>query len=125
EAIAEELGVDEDRVRVIVPPLGGGFGGKHGAGPGLAAARLSRATGRPVRVRWRQADEFAWGHVRPAAVIDVAAAISDDLSIRAWDVRTLNGGASAMDPPYRTASRRLRYQPCESPLPQSSYRALG
>jgi nicotinate dehydrogenase subunit B len=125
QELAEELGVDEDRVRVIVPPLGGGFGGKHASGPGIAAARLSRATGRPVQVRWRHADEFAWGHVRPAAVIDVAAAVSADLSIRAWDFRNLNGGASAIEPPYRTGSRRLRYQPCESPLPQSSYRALG
>ncbi|HEY6058513.1 MAG TPA: molybdopterin cofactor-binding domain-containing protein, partial [Candidatus Limnocylindrales bacterium] len=71
--LAEALGVAEDRVRVIVPPLGGGFGGKHGAGPGVAAARLARATGRPVRVRWRHGDEFVWGHVRPAAVIDVRA----------------------------------------------------
>jgi isoquinoline 1-oxidoreductase len=125
QELAEELGVDEDQVRVVVPPVGGGFGGKHGAGPGIAAARLSRATGRPVRVRWRHADEFAWGHVRPAAVIDVAAAVSADGSITAWDFRNLNGDESAIQPPYRIANQRLRYQPCDSPLPQSSYRALG
>jgi isoquinoline 1-oxidoreductase len=123
--IAAALGLDEDRVRVIVPALGGGFGAKHGAGPGVAAARLSRATGHPVRVRWRHADEFAWGHVRPAAVIDVAAAASADHSIRAWDFRGLNAGASAIRPPYRIAHQRLRFQPCDSPLPQDSYRALA
>jgi CO/xanthine dehydrogenase Mo-binding subunit/aerobic-type carbon monoxide dehydrogenase small subunit (CoxS/CutS family) len=125
EELAEALGLDEDSVRVIVPALGGGFGAKHGAGPGIAAARLSQRTGRPVRVRWRHADEFAWGHVRPAAVIDVAAAASADQWIQAWDVRSLNAGASAIQPPYQIAHQRLRSQPCVSPLPQSSYRALG
>jgi CO/xanthine dehydrogenase Mo-binding subunit/aerobic-type carbon monoxide dehydrogenase small subunit (CoxS/CutS family) len=126
EQLAEALGLAEDRVRVIVPPLGAGFGGKHAAGPGVAAARLSRAAGYPVRVRWRHADEFVWGHVRPAAVVDIAAAVAAaDLSINAWDVANLNGGSSAIQPPYRIANQRLRYRPCELPLRQSSYRALG
>jgi isoquinoline 1-oxidoreductase len=122
--LAEELGVAEDRVRVIVPPLGGAFGGKHGAGAGVAAARLARATGRPVRVRWRHSDEFVWGHVRPAAVIDVRAGARNG-SITAWDVLNMNAGESAIEPPYRIANRSLRFRPADSPLPQSSYRALA
>jgi isoquinoline 1-oxidoreductase len=126
EELAEALSIGESDVRVIVPPLGAGFGGKHGAGPGIAAARLSRAVGHPVRVRWRHSDEFAWGHVRPAAVIDIAAAVSAaDLSINAWDFRNLNAGISAIRLPYRVANQRLRYRPRELPLPQGSYRALA
>ncbi len=123
--LAEALGVAEDRVRVIVPPLGAGFGGKHGAGAGIAAARLARAAGAPVKVRWRHAEEFAWGHVRPAAVIDVRAAASARGFITAWDFRNLNSGPSAIMPPYRIANQRLRYQPADSPLHQDSYRALA
>jgi nicotinate dehydrogenase subunit B len=123
--VADALGVDEGAVRVIVPPVGGGFGGKHGAGPGIAAARLARAAGRPVRVRWRQADEFVRGHVRPAAVIDVRIGASRDGAITAIDLVDVNAGARAMAPPYRIANQRLHYQPAESPLAQDSYRALS
>jgi isoquinoline 1-oxidoreductase len=125
QEIAESLGLSEDRVRVVVPPAGGGFGGKHGAGAGVAAARLARAVGRPVRVRWRHAQELAWGHVRPAAVIDVRAGAAADGTIAGWDFRNLNAGPSAIVPPYRIANLRLTHQPADSPLRQDSYRALA
>ncbi len=125
EELAEALAVSEDRIRVVVPPTGGGFGGKHGAGAGIAAARLARAVGSPVKVRWRHAEEFALGHARPAAVIDVRAAAAPDLTVTSWEFRTLNAGPSAITPPYRIANQRLRYQPADGPLPQSSYRALA
>jgi nicotinate dehydrogenase subunit B len=125
EELAETLGVSEERVRVIVPPAGGGFGGKHAAGAGLAAARLARAVGRPVKVRWRHAEEFARGHVRPAAVIDVRCSAAADGTVTAWEFRTVNAGRSAITPPYRIANQRLGYQPASPPLRQDSYRALA
>ena len=45
--LAEQLGLPEERVRVITPDTGGGFGGKHAAGIAVEAARLARAVGRP------------------------------------------------------------------------------
>ena len=56
--VAEALGLRESRVRVIVPHLGGGFGGKcefHSAG---AVAALARAAGRPVRLVLNRREEF-------------------------------------------------------------------
>ena len=50
---------------------GGGFGGKHAGEVAQAAARLARAAGRPVKVRWSREEEFRRGYLRPAAVIDV------------------------------------------------------
>jgi nicotinate dehydrogenase subunit B len=123
--LAETLGLSEDRIRVVVPPAGGGFGGKHAAGAGIAAARLARAVGRPVRVRWRQAEEFAWGHVRPAAIIDVRGGAAADGTITGWEFRNVNAGPSAIAPPYRIANQRLSYQPADAPLRQDSYRALA
>ena len=125
EELAEALEIDEAGVRVIVPPTGSGFGGKHGGDVAVEAAHLARATGGPVKVQWSRAEEFRWGYVRPMAVIDVRAGLDEEGAIRAWDFRDINAGGAGMNFPYATANLRLRYQPADSPLAQGSYRALG
>lgn len=48
--LAEGMGVEEGRVRVITPDVGGGFGSKNGAYPeDMVVAALARRLGRPVR----------------------------------------------------------------------------
>ena len=42
--LSATLGISEEAIRVIVPPVGGGFGGKHGD-EAIEAARLARAIG--------------------------------------------------------------------------------
>lgn len=123
--VASVVGVDEGNVRVVVPPTGGGFGGKHDGDVAVEAALLARATGRPVRAHWSRAEELRWGTVRPMAVIDVVAALDADGELSAWDFLDVNAGAAALVPPYRIGARRLRYQPARSPLHQGSYRALA
>ncbi|MDA8312744.1 MAG: molybdopterin-dependent oxidoreductase [Actinomycetota bacterium] len=123
--LAEAVGIDEVGVRVVVPPTGGAFGGKHAADVATEAALLARAAGRPVMVHWSRAEEMRFGTVRPMAVIDVAAALDEDKEISAWDFLDVNAGAQALAPPYRTRDRRLRYQPARSPLRQGPYRALA
>ena len=68
--LARALGIPTDRVRVIVPDMGGGFGGKHTGEAAEEAARLAKAAGRPVAVHWTRAEEFTWAYFRPAAVIE-------------------------------------------------------
>jgi nicotinate dehydrogenase subunit B len=48
--------ISEAAIRVIVPPVGGGSGGKHGE-EAVEAARLARTTFRPVIVHWSRAAE--------------------------------------------------------------------
>lgn len=123
--LAEQLGVDETDVRVIVPDFGGGFGGKHGATVAVEAARLARAVSRPVKVQWSRAEEFAWGHLRPAAVIDVDGGLDARGRLSAWSMTNINSGPMALGTPYRVRNWRIAYQPAASPLPQGSYRALA
>ena len=125
EELAEALGIGEELVRVIVPPTGGAFGGKHAGDCALEAARLARAAGRPVKVRWTREEETTWGYLRPAAVIDIRSGAEADGTLVAWEFGNLNSGARAIVPPYRVANRRITYQPADSPLPQGSYRALS
>jgi isoquinoline 1-oxidoreductase len=123
--VAAELDVAEERVRVIVPPTGGGFGGKHGGGVALEAAVLAREVGGPVKVSWSRHEEFTSGTLRPAAVIDVDSAVAPDGTLSAWTFTNINSGPAAIAMPYEVANQRLEYRPAASPLLQASYRALA
>jgi isoquinoline 1-oxidoreductase len=123
--LAAALGAPEDRVQVIVPDYGGGFGGKHGSAVALEAARLARAAGAPVHVQWTRQEEFQGSYLRPAAVIDVSAAAGPGGELTGWSFTNINSGAIGIQPPYRIPHQRLRFQPATSPLPQGSYRALA
>ncbi len=48
--LAKSLGIDIDRVRMLSPYIGGGFGGKVGGPEIVLAAMGAQAVGRPVRV---------------------------------------------------------------------------
>jgi nicotinate dehydrogenase subunit B len=123
--LAGALGLDPANVHVIVPDFGGGFGGKHGSVVALEAARLARATGRPVLVQWSRPDEFTTGYLRPAAVIDVASAADAAGALTAWSVTNINSGSAGITTPYRIPHHRIAYQPTQHPLAQGSYRALA
>jgi carbon-monoxide dehydrogenase large subunit len=47
--LADALGVAPDRIRVLAPDVGGGFGGKGLSVEDVLVAELARTTGRPVR----------------------------------------------------------------------------
>ncbi len=49
EEIAEALKLPQSSVRVIVPYVGGGFGGKSASSQAIEAARLSKLAGKPCR----------------------------------------------------------------------------
>ena len=123
--LADALMLEEARVHVIVPDYGGGFGGKHGSTVAVEAARLSRAAGRPVKVQWNRDEEFHWGYLRPAALIDVSSSADASGRLTGWAHLNINSGAVGIGTPYLVPHQRIVYQPADSPLPQGSYRALA
>jgi isoquinoline 1-oxidoreductase len=125
QQIAEAVGLVPERVRVIVPHFGGGFGGKHTGEAGVEAARLSKEADRPVAVHWTRSEEFMWAYFRPAALIEIEAGLDAGNSIVAWDYTNYNSGTAALDTPYRIANTRARFVQSDSPLRQSSYRSLA
>ena len=69
EQIAHALGLDEDRVRVIYPPIGGAFGGREDMSLqivlALAALRLREmGIDRPVAARWSREESIVGHHKR-------------------------------------------------------------
>jgi nicotinate dehydrogenase subunit B len=123
--VAGALGLPETAVQVVVPDYGGGFGGKHGGAVAIEAARLSRAVGRPVKVAWNRDEEFHWGYLRPAALIDVESSVDASGSLTGWSFTNVNSGQVGILTPYRIPHQQISYQPADSPLPQGSYRALA
>ncbi|MDA1193506.1 MAG: molybdopterin-dependent oxidoreductase, partial [Candidatus Poribacteria bacterium] len=123
--LAEALHLPSDKVRVITPDTGGGFGGKHSGECAIEAALMAKAVGQPVSLRWTREEEFTWAYFRPSGVIEVAGAIGSDGSITAWDFTTINPGGSGVESPYTAQNAASRAIDTNPPLKQGAYRALG
>jgi isoquinoline 1-oxidoreductase len=124
-SLAQAFGLAVDKVRVIVPDAGAGYGGKHTVDTAIEAARLAKAAGRPVKVVHTREEEFTWAYFRPAGVIDVRAGMAKDGTLTAWDFHNYNSGQSAVRGLYDVRQKREEYHSARSPLRQGSYRALA
>jgi isoquinoline 1-oxidoreductase len=125
DEVARALNLASDRVRVIVPDTGSGYGGKHTGEAAVEAARLARAVGLPVKLVWTREEEFTWAYFRPAGVIEITAGATRDGTLTLWQCHNYNSGASALRTPYTVPNQRAVFHACESPLRQGSYRALA
>lgn len=75
--IAEELGMSLDRVTVHVTRGGGAFGRRLFNEAPLEAVRMSRQTGKPVRLMWHRADECRAGRTHPMCTSRIRASYSE------------------------------------------------
>jgi nicotinate dehydrogenase subunit B len=129
--LAQLFGIEESNVRVIAPEVGGGFGSKSYYPVAAEAARLARASGRPVRVGYTRSEEMIWSTFRPAALIQVKSGFKSDGTIVAWDFHAYHAGERAMigrrgsESPYDIPNVSVRVSAAESPLRSGSYRSLG
>jgi len=123
--LAEAFRLPEDHVRVIMPDMGSGYGGKHTGEAAVEAARLAQAVQRPVKLVWTREEEFTRAYFRPAGVIEVSAGLSSDGSITAWEFHNYNSGAAAIGTLYNIPNQRIQFHSVDSPLRQGSYRSLA
>ncbi|HXG11113.1 MAG TPA: molybdopterin cofactor-binding domain-containing protein [Gemmataceae bacterium] len=123
--LVRAFGLPQERVRVIVPDTGSGYGGKHTNDAATEAARLAKAAGKPVKVVWTREEEFTWAYFRPAGVIEVTGGVRKDGTITAWEFHNYNSGGSAIRTPYAIANQRTTFHSSRAPLRQGSYRALA
>jgi isoquinoline 1-oxidoreductase len=114
-----------EKVRVIHPDMGSGYGGKHTGEAALEAARLSKAAGKPVKLVWTRQDEFTWAYFRPAGLIEITAGARQGGTLVAWEHHNYNSGPAAIGTPYDVANQLIQYHPSKSPLRQGSYRGLA
>jgi CO/xanthine dehydrogenase Mo-binding subunit len=91
--VARALGMAENRVRIVTPYVGGGFGGKTSGPQAVEAARLARITGKPVQVVWDRGEEFFLDSFRPAAVVKIRTGLTAARKIAFWDFKVVGAGS--------------------------------
>lgn len=110
--LSEIFGIAQEKIRVIIPPLGGGYGGKgHIRIEPLVAAMARKTGGRPVKFVLSRAEEFVTV-TKHAASITLKTGIKREGTFTARQVTIYwNGGA------YADASPLL--------VPQGMVRSVG
>jgi len=125
QQLQQAFRISADKVRVIEPGSGGGFGGKHTGEVAIEAARMAKEAGKPVHLLWTRAEEFTWAYCRPAGLFEIEAALDANGQITAWDFASYNAGAAGLDTPYKVPNVRTRFYTCDSPLREGSYRGIA
>jgi nicotinate dehydrogenase subunit B len=92
QEVARAIGMPEDKVRVIAPLVGGGFGGKSAGPQAVEAARLSKLAGAPVQVVWSREEEFFYDTFRPAAYVKISSGLDSTNRITFWDFQLFFAG---------------------------------
>jgi CO/xanthine dehydrogenase Mo-binding subunit len=83
--IAKVLGLSEDKVRVQYFESSGTFGRSCYEDASQAAAIMSQALGRPVRVQFMRWDEHGWDNYGPAHLADMRAGVDANGKIVAYE----------------------------------------
>ncbi len=109
KTLAELFGIVPDAVRIIVPPLGGGYGGKgHVRIEPLVAALARKTRGRPVKIVLSRAEEFVTV-TKHAATLTLKTGVRRDGTFVARQVTIYwNAGAYADVSPSLVAQGMIR-----------------
>jgi isoquinoline 1-oxidoreductase len=129
---AELLSVSPDKVHVITPYLGGGFGAKSHHGQALEAARLARGVKRPVQVTWSRGEEFFYDTFRPAAIVKIRSGVDKKGRVAYWDYDVYYAGERGAPHFYEFADHRTTVYgagwsapPGSHPFATGAWRAPG
>lgn len=94
--LSKIFGLPMNRVRVLSPVMGGGFGGKIDLVTEPVGALLSMKTGRPVKIVYQRKEDICSGTTRHAEKIRVSMGIKEDGMLTACDYNVyLSAGAQS------------------------------
>ncbi len=95
KTLAATLELPEEKVRVIKPLVGGGFGGKSEVIPlELAAAVLARQAGAPVKITYTREEVFYAHRGRPRQTVELKTGVKRDGKITAVEARIIQDGGA-------------------------------
>jgi len=105
--LAQKLGIDQSKIRVLCEHMGGGFGSKFNARTeGVVCARLAREANAPVKLMLDRKEEHLATGNRPSSVQTVRLGAKRDGTLTAMHLRSygadgLGGGANCAAPYLR------------------------
>jgi isoquinoline 1-oxidoreductase beta subunit len=113
---AKLLGISEDKVRVNITLLGGGFGRRLFADYVPEAVELSKAVGRPVQVLWTREDDMKYGFFQPPDIEVLRARLPDKGVPPVWIQKSVGSNLSMFGIPSEQDAKELdRYAKDGSP----------
>ena len=115
--IVAALGLPPEKVRVITPFVGGGFGGKSANQQAMEAAKLAKLSGKPVMVAWTRDEEFFYDNFHPAGVIKIKSGVDKSGFIQLWDYNVYYSGTRGSETIYDVPNAKTTeyYQKENSP----------
>jgi xanthine dehydrogenase YagR molybdenum-binding subunit len=115
DGFANSLGISADSVDVTCNYIGGGFGSKFAPDYwGVAAAQISKATGRPVKLMLSRDQELKIAGNRPSGYINVKLGADENGVVQVWDSHhwgtsgISGGGVSHTVVPYVLVPKNYR-----------------
>ena len=106
EDVAKALKMPKEKVRVNMPFVGGGFGGKIMNLQIVEAARLAKLAEKPVMVVSTRQEEFFYDFFRPACAIRLESGMDAEGKITLWDYAVYFAGGRGSETYYDVPHRR-------------------
>ena len=98
--IAQSLGVDKDKVRIIQPAIGGAFGKKEDISVHIHLALAALETGRPVKMAYSREESMITQSKRHPIIINMKTGVKNDGKLTAVEVEVIGDtGAYASSGP--------------------------
>lgn len=107
DALANHFSMSLNKVRVIVPFVGGGFGGKSKNQQAMEAARLAKIHGKPVMVIWTREEEFLYDNFHSAGVLKIKSGIDKNGLIKSWDYHAYFCGTRGAEVVYDVPNHKV------------------
>jgi len=105
--LTQDFKMPEDKVRVIAPFVGGGFGGKISNGQAIQAVKIAKKAGKPIMLVWSRADEFFYDTFRPAAAVKIRSGFDGSGKMMLWDYNIYGMGSRGADIFYDVPNNRV------------------
>ena len=96
-----------EKVRVITPFVGGGFGGKSAYQQGVEAAKLAKLAGKPVMLIWTRDEEFFYDNFHGASVIKIKSGMDKNGMLQLYDCSIYYAGTRGSEYLYDIPNARI------------------
>ncbi|NND34307.1 MAG: xanthine dehydrogenase family protein molybdopterin-binding subunit [Saprospiraceae bacterium] len=94
KTVAQSLGMEEDKVSVMMSRMGGGFGRRLYGHFGIEAAVISQKAKAPVKLVYTREDDMTQGTYRPAYMVTYRAALDENKNLTAIHIKGTGIGGS-------------------------------